>query len=126
EVHHQPREARVTVAARDDVERRQERHARLQHRRELAREERDLLFADRATATKRLAPDLVDADTLAAQVRRRHGLRDRAELAADRFLVAVDALPQEGELARFQIPAPNGCGGHRDRSSNACHAATRW
>ena len=55
---------------RDDVERLQQRHAGLQHRRELAREERDVLLVDRAAAAERLLLDLDDADALAAQVGR--------------------------------------------------------
>ena len=74
---HQPREARVAVAARDDVERLQQRHAGLQHRRELAGEERDVLLADRAAAAERLPLDLGDADALAPQVRRRRPSRTR-------------------------------------------------
>ena len=60
DLHHEARKARVAVAARDDFERLQQRHARLQHRRELAGEERDVLFVDLAPAAERLPLDLDD------------------------------------------------------------------
>src|SRR4030095_12878173 len=50
DLHHEARETGVAMAAGDDLERLQKRYARLQHRRELPREERNVLFADLAGA----------------------------------------------------------------------------
>ena len=70
----------------------------LQHRRELAREERDVLLADLAAAAERLALDLGDPDALAAQVGRDDRLRGGAHFAANLAVVAVHAFPEEGEF----------------------------
>ena len=95
DVHHEAREAGVAVAAGDDLERLQQRHARLQHRRELAREERDVLFVDLAPAAERLPLDLDDADALPAQVGRDDRFRRRLGFSADLAVAAVDALPDD-------------------------------
>ena len=98
DVEHQPREARVAVAAGDDVERLQQRHARPQHGRELAREEGDVALADPAPAAEGLPLDLGDADALPPQVGRDDGLGRGARLAADLAVVAVEAFPDEREF----------------------------
>src|SRR5207249_9927239 len=110
EVDHHPRKARIAMAARDDVERLQQRHAGLQHRRKLPREERHVLVADRAAAAIRLTLDLEDADALPPEVRRGDRLRHGAQFAAQRLVVAVDTLPDERLFAGPDIPARYGCG----------------
>ena len=116
DVHHETREAGVAVAARDDLERLQQRHAGLQHRRELAREERDVLLVDLAPAAERLPLDLDDPDALAAQVGRDDGLGRRLRFAADLAVAAVDAFPEEREFLDVASWG-GGCGGHDSWSS---------
>ena len=70
QVHDEPREPRVAVAARDDLEGLQQRDAGTQHRGELSREERDIPVANLFAAAKRELLDLLEPDTLPAQVRR--------------------------------------------------------
>ena len=61
----------VAVALADDVERLQQRHAGLHHRRELAREERDVLLGDLLAAARDVCfLTLVTRDALAAQAAR--------------------------------------------------------
>src|SRR4029453_13385151 len=95
-----------------EVDHREERHAALQHRRELTREERDVPVADPAPAAKRLPLDLVDPDALTAEVRRDDGLRHAARLAADRLVVAVDAFPDEQEFLGAIVDARGDGSGH--------------
>ncbi len=123
DVHHETRKARIAVAARDDLERLQQRHAGLQHRRQLAREERDVLLADTLAAAERLALDLDDAHALAPQVGGDDGFGGGPRLPAHLAVVAVDALP---EVAVFlDVAALGGCGCH-DCPRVPGFPVTRW
>ena len=77
----------------------QQRHAGLQHRRELAREERDVLLGDLLAAAERLPLELGDADALAAQVGRDDGLGRGLDLAAHLAVAAVEPFPDERVFA---------------------------
>ena len=110
DIHHQARETCIAVPARDDLERLQQRHARLQHRRQLAREKRDVLFADLAPATKALLANLDDADALPPQVGRDDSFRRRLRFAAYLAVVAVDSLPKKGVF--LDVAALCSCCGH--------------
>ncbi len=110
QVHDEAREARIAVAAGDDLEGLQHRHARPQHRRELSREERDLPLADLLAAAERELLDLLEADALAPQVGRDDGLRRGFRLAADLAVVAIDAFPDERVF--LDVLARCGGGGH--------------
>src|SRR5207244_10819191 len=105
DLHHEPREACVAMTASDDVERLQQRHAGLEHRGELAREKRDVLVADLASAAIGLPLDLQNADTLPAQVGRDDGLRCAARFAAHRLVATVDAFPDEQRFLDSRILA---------------------
>ncbi len=126
EVQDQAREARVAVAARDDFERLQQRHARAQHRRELPGEERHVLVGDPLAATERLTLDLGDADALPAQVGRNDGFRGAPRLAARLAIGAVDALPKERVFPDPDISARGGGGGHGLNLVIGERAVTRW
>ena len=64
DIHHESGEASVLVAAGNDLERLEERHARLEHGRELPREKRNVALGDPAATAESLAPHLADADAL--------------------------------------------------------------
>ncbi len=112
DVHHQPGKACVAVTAGDNLEALQQRHAGLEHRRELTGEERDVLFGDLAPAAERLPLELGDADALAAQIGPDDVLGRRLHLAAHVAVVAVDAFPGIGV---FLDPGVSALG---DRSSH--------
>jgi hypothetical protein len=103
------RHRRVRRALADDVEGLQQRHARLHHRRELPREQRDVLVGDLAAGADPLLPDLGDEDALTPQSGVDHGLAAGAHLAADHLAGLVLALPGEG---RFLRPLCRCCGCH--------------
>jgi hypothetical protein len=66
------------MALGDDVEGLEERHARLEHRRELAGEKRDVFFGDFAAAPAPLLLDLDDLDPLPARISPRTVLPPRS------------------------------------------------
>ncbi len=84
---------RVRVALADDVERLQQRHAGLHHRRQLAGEQRDVLVGDLLAAAQRPFLDLGDQDALAAQRDVDDVLAAGAQFAAHR-LPACPCLPR--------------------------------
>src|SRR5580765_2079385 len=67
DAHQKSRHRRVGVSLADDVERLQQRHARLHHGRELPGEQRHVLIADPAAPADALLGDLRDDDALATQ-----------------------------------------------------------
>src|SRR5213079_1563383 len=102
---------RILVAARHDLERLQQRHARLEHRGELPREERDVLLIDSAAAAKGLALELGDADALPPQVGGDDGFGGTFGLSAHLTVVAVYAFPEIGVFLDPGVSAlRNRCG----------------
>src|SRR5436190_245229 len=91
----------VLVAGADDVERLHERNARGHHRRELAREDRDVAGRDAALLPKQhaLLADARRRDALAAELRSDGTLVRGDDLSLDPLAGPIHALPGEWDLA---------------------------
>jgi hypothetical protein len=83
----------IGVALADDVERLQQRHAGLHHRRQLAGEQGDVLAGDLLAAAVDLLLDLGDHHALAAQGDVDHGLATGAQFPAHGLAGFVLAFP---------------------------------
>ena len=97
---HQLLHRRLVVAVADDVEALDHRDTRLQHRGELAREQRDVLGGDLLAALEELhfLAHALGEHALAAQVGFDGRLGHREHLALDALALLVGAFPDEGEL----------------------------
>jgi hypothetical protein len=87
--------ARVGVAAPDDVERLEQRHAGFHHRRELAREQGDVLLGNLAAHLEARLLDARVHHALAAQAGLNDGLARRAHFAANRLAIPVLSFPDD-------------------------------
>ncbi|EKE18403.1 MAG: hypothetical protein ACD_10C00002G0002 [uncultured bacterium] len=83
------------MAAADDVECLQQRHAGFHHGRQLTSEEGDILFSDPATTLETDFLDLGMGNTLTADLGLYHGLAGGTHFAVDLFAILVPAFPKE-------------------------------
>ncbi len=95
DVHDQPGHVGVGVAATDDVERLQQRHAGLDHGRHLPGEGGNVLGLDRLAAGQATLLHLGDQNALAPQRRGDDGLAARAQLTALQLALSVFPFPLE-------------------------------
>ena len=101
DVEQQSRDRRVRMAARDDIERLQQRHAGLEHRGELAGEHAEIFFADAAGAGGGLFLQRGDGDALPAQLQAGRWCIRCAQLALHHAAGAVRAFPEVDVVGGF-------------------------
>ena len=106
---------RLVVADAYDLERLHHRDARVEHRRELAGEQGDVLGSDLAFALEQLGflADLGRGDALLAQVRANLHFVARKAASLDAVALLVLAFPEEGRLLGYrkfshvvEVPVP--------------------
>jgi hypothetical protein len=101
DVQEQFADRRVVVSASDDFKGLQQRHAGLHHRRQLPREQRDVLLGDLSPALEALLGNLADQNPLPPQRGAHDVLAVGAQLAANDLASLVFPFPEKGELLDF-------------------------